>query len=132
MLPGHPSLKATNRGTFGEEDSRNQKNGLSVISGGGNKNLKSLKEHSERGRPESELSEKEILQGDRKILDSIEVHKKPWTGGRRKKYAIIKTRVIAGRIPVDLLNEINRFPGSKTDHLEKALRLYVQIMKETV
>ena len=58
-------------------ESRNQgKNGLTVISGGGKKRLKSLKEHSENGRHEPELSEREILQSVRKILDKIEVHTK--------------------------------------------------------
>ncbi len=36
------------------------------------------------------------------------------------------------RLPVDLLNEIHRFKGSNTYHLERALRLYVKVMKEKV
>ncbi len=87
---------------------------------------------SENAHHESELSEKEILQRVRKILDSIQVHHKEWTGGRMKKYSTLKTRVIAGRLPVDLINQINRLKGSKTFHLERALRLYIQVMKETV
>jgi hypothetical protein len=114
-------------GAFGDEESRNQKNGLSVIPGG-TKKLISLKEHSERGRPEFELSEKEILKGVRSILDKIEVHHKEWTGGRLKKYSVIKTKILAGRLPVDLLNEIHKFHGSNTYHLERALRLYIKVM----
>ncbi len=99
-------------GIFGEEDSRNQnRNGLSVIIGGGSKRIKRLKGPSENGYLESELSEKEILRGVRKILDSIQVHHREWTGGRFKKYSMTKTRVIAGRLPVDLLNEIHKFKG---------------------
>ncbi len=114
---------------FGEEHSRNQnRNGLSVISGRGAKKLRKLKDPSENGYIESDLSEKEILQGMRKILDTIQVHHKEWTGGRMKKYSMIKTRVFAGRLPVDLLNEIHRFKGSNTYHLERALRLYVRVM----
>ena len=45
-----------------------------------------------------------------------------------KKYSTLKTRVIAGRMPVDLINQINQFKGSKTFHLERALRLYVKVM----
>jgi hypothetical protein len=56
------------------------------------------------------------------------VHHKEWTGGRMKKYSTFKTRVIAGRLPVELINEINRLKGSKTFHLERALRLYVKVM----
>jgi hypothetical protein len=117
-------------GIFGEEESNNQgRNGLTVIPGGGTKKLRSLKEHSENGYRESELSEKEILQGARKILDNIEIHHKEWTGGRNRKYSTLKTRVIAGRLPIEVINQINRLKGSKTFHLERALRLYVMVME---
>ncbi len=124
--------KRLSGGIFGEEVSNNQgRNGLSVISGGGSKRIKRLKDLSENGFIESDLSEKEILQGMRKILESIPVHHREWTGGRNRKYSTLKTRVIAGRISVDLINQINKFKGSKTFHLERALRLYVKVMKET-
>jgi hypothetical protein len=74
------------------------------------------------------LSEKEILQSVRKILDTIQVHEKEWTGGRTKKYATLKKRIFAGRLPVDLINEIHLFKGSNTYHLERALRLYVKVL----
>jgi hypothetical protein len=78
--------------------------------------------------PPSELSEKEILQRVGKILDGIETRKREWTGGRRKKYSPVKTKVIAARLPVELLNDIYVFKGSNTYHLERALRLYVKVM----
>lgn len=81
------------------------------------KRLKALKDHAENDYRESELSEKQLLQGMLKILDAIEVHHKEWTGGRMKKYSTIKTRVFAGRLPVDLLNEVHKFRGSNTYHL---------------
>jgi hypothetical protein len=62
------------------------KNGLTVIAGGRNRKVRSIKEHSENDYPDSELSEKEILQGVRKILDSIEVHHREWTGGRNRTW----------------------------------------------
>jgi len=78
--PPEEILSGKSAGVVGE--SRNQgKNGLPVIAEGGNKKLKNLKEHSENGRHESELSEKEILQRVWKILDKSEVHHKEWTGG---------------------------------------------------
>jgi hypothetical protein len=76
-----------------------------------------------------ELSEKEILMKVLKILDGIEVYEKEWTGGRRKKRSTIKTRIFGGRIPTALINEIHEFQGSNTYHLEKALRLYVKVMR---
>jgi hypothetical protein len=69
-----------------------------------------------------------VLQEARKILDSMEVHDREWTGGRNGKYSTLKTRVIAGRLPVEVINQINRLKGSKTFHLERAMRLYVKVM----
>jgi hypothetical protein len=46
------------------------------------------------------------------------------------KYSTVKTKLITGRMPVDLLNEIHRFKSTDTYHLERALRLYVKVMKE--
>ncbi|MGO9122741.1 MAG: hypothetical protein ACLQPD_34630 [Desulfomonilaceae bacterium] len=124
-----PSEELLSGGISGEEQSRNQnRNGLSVISGGGTKKLRKLKDPSENGYLEADLSEKETLRAVKNILDKIETRKKEWTGGKRKKYSTIKTRVIAGRLPVDLLNEIHRFKGSDTYHLERALRLYIKIL----
>ncbi len=99
---------------------------------GGSKKLKSLKGHSENGHDECELSEKMILQGVRKILDEIEVHRREYGGQKPQIFSSYKTRVIAGRMPVEVINQINRMKGSKTFHLERALRLYVKAMKETV
>jgi len=110
------------------------KNGLTVIKGGNAGRRKvGLSDLSKESLPNPtplppELTEKEILQKARKILDTIEVHEKEWTGGRTKKYGILKKRVFAGRLPVDLLNEIHKFRGSNTYHLERALRLYVKVM----
>jgi len=127
--PPEEMLSERKAGVKREEQSRNQgKNGLKVISGGANKRLKSLKEHAENGRHDPELSEKKILQSIRKILEKIEVHHKEWTGGRMKKYSTLKTRVFAGRLPVDLINEIHKLKGSNTFYLERALRLYVKVM----
>ncbi|MGB6064048.1 MAG: hypothetical protein WBG50_04530 [Desulfomonilaceae bacterium] len=117
-----------------KESTPGNKNGLTVIDGGNagqrKYGLSDLLKASRSGSsPDSpELSEKEILQSVRKILDKIEVRKKEWTGGTRKKYSTTKTVVFAGRLPVDLINEIHLFKGSNTYHLERALRLYVKAM----
>lgn len=124
-----PSEEILKGGIDRDDESNNQgKNGLTVITGGGQKKLKSLKKHTDSSGHIPDLSEKQILLGIRKILDSIEVHHKEWTGGRFKKYSTIKTKVFAGRLPVDLLNEIHKFKGSNTYHLERALRLYEMVM----
>ena len=115
-----PPKELLDRRTIGDDESRFQgKNGLKVIPGLG------------RGRRQiDELSEQDILQRVGKILESIEVHKRErGTGGRRKIYSTLKTRVIAGRMPVDLLNEVHRYRGSNSYHLERALRLYVKVMQ---
>ena len=60
----------------------------------------------------------------------IEVHEKEWTGGRNKRQSLIRTQVFGGRIPVEIVNEINRLkPRSKTYHLERALKLYVLVLE---
>ncbi len=64
----------------------------------------------------------------KRILDLIEPHEKEWTGTRLKKFSTMKTRTLAGCIPVELLNEINRLKGTKTYYVERALRLYVKVM----
>ena len=117
-----PSEEILSGGDIGKDESRHQgKSGLRVITGTGRKVRRLINS--------SELSEKEILQMVREILDKIEVHHKEWSGGRTRKYSTIKTRVLAGRLPVDLLNEIHKFKGSNTYHLERALRLYVKVMR---
>jgi hypothetical protein len=109
-------------------ESRNQEgHHLKLIPGNGGKRRR-LKEHTADRNQRPEISEKEVLQMMRKILDTIEVHHKEWTGGRLKKYSTTKTRVFAGRLPVNLINEIHKFKGSNTYHLERALRLYVKVM----
>jgi hypothetical protein len=125
--PSEETARETRTG-IGRGESRIQKEPhLTVIPGNGGKRRK-LKEHTVERDQRPELSEKEILQMMRKILYSIEVHHKEWTGGRLRKYSTTKTRVFAGRLPVDLINEIHKFKGSNTYHLERALRLYVRVM----
>jgi hypothetical protein len=125
--PSEEKAEETRTG-IGKEESRIQKEPhLTVIPGNGGKRRK-LKEHTVDRDQRPELSEKVILKLMRKILETIEVHHKEWTGGRLKKYSTTKTRVFAGRLPVDLINEIHKFKGSNTYHLERALRLYVRVM----
>ncbi len=116
-----------------EKAALTNKNGLTVVNGGnaGQRKLglsALLKASGVTPSAPSELSEKEILQRVGKILDGIETRKREWTGGRRKRYSPVKTKVIAARIPVELLNQIHEFKGTDTYHVERALRLYVKVM----
>jgi len=111
------------------------KNGLTIVNGGnagtrklGLSALLKATGVSTNADGRSGLSEKEMLQAVRMILDKIEVRKREWTGGRRQKYPTVKTKVIAARLPVELLNEFHVFKGSNTYHLERALRFYVMVM----
>jgi hypothetical protein len=111
-----------------------KKTALKVIKGNFGKKMSGLGDLLQASLPPAnseppELSEKEILKKTCKILDGIEVYEKEWTGGRRKKRSTIKTRIFGGRIPTALINEIHEFSGSNTYHLERALRLYVKVMK---
>jgi len=117
-----------------KESAPRNKNGLTVINGRNSGRRKVglsdlLKESVPIPTPlPPKLSEKEILQRVRKFLETIQIPEREWTGGRTKKYAILKKRVFAGRLPVDLINQIHQFKGSNTYHLERALRLYVKVM----
>jgi len=116
-----------------KEAALTNKNGLTVVNGGAGQRklgLSALLKASgvSSNAERTELSEKEILQRVGKILDGIETRKREWTGGRRKRYSPVKTKVIAARLPVELLNQIHEFKGTDTYHLERALRLYVKVM----
>jgi hypothetical protein len=76
-----------------------------------------------------ELPDREILQSVRKIPDKIEVREKEWTSGMIKKYSTVKTKVVTGRLAVDLLNQFHAFKGCDIFQLERALRLYVKVMQ---
>lgn len=63
----------------------------------------------------------------REILDNIETKKYEWTGKGKVKEN--KTAILAGRMPLDLVQGIKALEGKVTDHMEKALRLYLKIVK---
>lgn len=134
LWPPSPELIEVKEPETGSgKESRNQMEPrLTVISGNGIKKRKILREHVDSAASKKGLSEEEILRKVRAILETIEVHHKEWTGGRRKKYSTIKTRVFAGRLPTDLINELHKFEGSNTYHLERALRLYVKVMEAKI
>jgi len=87
-----------------------KKNGLKILNGG--------------------LSEKQILKGALKILEKMEIPEKEWTGGRNKKLSTVRRKILGGRMPVSLINQINQLRGSKTYHLGRALRLYLMVLDE--
>jgi hypothetical protein len=127
--PSAELIEATESETDKRKESRDQMEPhLTVIPGNGTKKRRTLRDHADGPVSKRGLSEEEILRKVKAILDAIEVHHKEWTGGRRKKYSTLKTRVFAGRLPTDLINEIHKFEGSNTYHLERALRLYVKVL----
>jgi hypothetical protein len=73
--------------------------------------------------------EKEVLQKFVQVLNGIEVHEKEWTGGRHKKTATVRSRILAGRLPEPIVEEVQRLKGSLTDNLERAIRLYLLVLE---
>ncbi len=74
----------------------------------------------------TKIYENEITKGTDPRKAELRAVKKVYPGYKNsstslnlwKKYSLIKTRVFAGRLPVDLLNEIHKFKGSNTYHLK--------------
>lgn len=76
------------------------------------------------------ISQEDALVGARTILEKIQTREKEYTGGCYKKMSTVKTKIVGARLPVDLINELNRLGGSKTYHLERAVRLYLKILDD--
>jgi len=112
-----------------EQDTRNAlRNGLTVINGGvEKKNLR--KPNAVVNHQTTVLSHEEILKEARIILEKIQTREKEYTGGCHRKMSTVKTKIVGGRLPVDLNNELNRLKGSKTYHLERALRFYLKLLE---
>lgn len=50
-----------------------------------------------------------------------------WKG--HKKPPEQKTRILAGRLPVELIERLRKLPGTLSHHLEKAVAVYLKIME---
>jgi hypothetical protein len=76
-----------------------------------------------------ELSEAQIiLQAKEILMRDIDVAERPTTAKGRP--STLKTVMIAGRFPSDLVAELEALGGRKSHHLEKALRLYLKMLKQ--
>jgi len=75
------------------------------------------------------LSEAELLRRAKEILmQDVTVAERPTTAPGR--LSTLKTQMLAARFPVDLVEELEALGGRKSHHMEKALRLYLKLMKE--
>jgi len=79
-------------------------------------------------RSHEALSEADILGRAKEILmRGIDVAERPTTAKGRK--STLKTVMMAARFPSDLVAELEALGGRKSHHLEKALKLYLKIVK---
>jgi hypothetical protein len=102
---------------------------LTVINGGVNKKIRLARKRPINSKERLDLTEEEILKEASKILDGMPVRKRDITGTRKKRLSTVKTKIIAGRMPTELINELRALGGSNTSHLEKALIFYLKLIK---
>jgi hypothetical protein len=102
---------------------------LTVINGGANKKIRLTKKRPSNSLERIELTEEEILKEALKILESMPVRKRDITGTRSKRLSTVKTKILAGRMPTELINELRALGDSTTSHIERALRIYLKILK---
>jgi hypothetical protein len=77
---------------------------------------------------EASLTDDEILKRAKKILmQDVYVAERPVTA--KGKPSTLPTTQIAGRFPNELIEELRSLGGRMSNHLEKALRLYLKIIK---
>ncbi len=75
------------------------------------------------------LSEAQIiLQAKEILMRDIDVAERPTTAKGRP--STLRTTMIAGRFPNELVNELEALGGRKSHHLEKALKLYLKLIKK--
>jgi hypothetical protein len=75
-----------------------------------------------------EFWEKITRQAIREIHEEINERPKEWTGSRAKKEKEHKTKPIAARLPLEIVEELMKRKGSITQHIEVALRLYLRVL----
>jgi len=102
---------------------------LTVINGGANKKIRLAKKRPANSVERLELTEEEVLREAFKILQGLPVRKRQLTGTRGKRLSTVKTKILAGRMPTDLINELRSLKGSYSEHLERALKFYVKVIK---
>jgi len=72
---------------------------------------------------------RKVLQEFVRVLNGIEVHEREWTGGRHKKTATVRSKILAGRLPEPIVEEVQKLKGSLTDNLERAVKLYLLVLE---
>ena len=75
------------------------------------------------------LTADQVLKKTGEILETIEIAEREWTG--RGKKGTQNLVLIGGKLPPDIVEEVRALKGPVTHHLERALRLYLKVLKAT-
>ncbi len=75
------------------------------------------------------ITEDELLQRIRAMLDTIEPAERPIGVTGRDRFSPLKTVPVTIRIPRELDAELKALSGVKSRHIEKAIMLYLKAMK---
>jgi hypothetical protein len=76
------------------------------------------------------MTEAELLKGIRAMLDMIEPEERPLGVTGKDRFSPLKTVPVTIRIPKDLDAELKGLRGVKSRHIERAIMLYLKILKE--
>lgn len=68
-----------------------------------------------------------LLLMNKYLTDNIHIKERHWTGAGAR--GLNKLRKIEGKIPEELVEEVRSLKGPVTHHLERAVRLYLDVLK---
>ncbi len=74
-------------------------------------------------------SEGEVLEAMKTMLDQIETDPRPQGATAPGRKAPWKTRSVAVRLPDHVVEKLESLPGTKSSNIEKAVKLYLQILE---
>jgi hypothetical protein len=74
-------------------------------------------------------SEEETLKKMNELLKDIQATPRPVGATGKGKYTTLKTKMIAARLPVALAEELEALEGPKSGHIERAVKLYLKVLK---
>jgi hypothetical protein len=66
----------------------------------------------------------------RAMVDRINVMERPVTAPGKSKPEDFKTAAIGARLPVRLVEELRALPGRTSHHIERAVALYLRVVRE--
>ncbi len=109
---------------------------VSYAAGTIRKNLKKWKAEFESethsvSAEDNELSATETLRRMKAMIEDIKIDRLPIgsTAPKRNAPDQFKTKMVSARLPIALMAQLEALPGLKSDHVQRALKLYLRALK---